>query len=144
VTLALEPMHCGCAGEWTFLTSLEQASDLVGEIGSPALKLAVDTYHLCHEGTLNLMPGAADKIALVQLGDGHHPPDGEQNRCRLGEGRVPLKEIVAQLMLAGYRGFWEIELMGEDVETNDYCELLAQSKKIASQWFGAAARKIAS
>src|SRR5580704_41181 len=45
VTLAIEPMHPGCAAEWTFLTSLDEAVGLVDSFDSPRVKLAFDTYH---------------------------------------------------------------------------------------------------
>jgi sugar phosphate isomerase/epimerase len=46
VSLALEPMHAGCAAEWTFLTGLDDALGLIAEFQSPRLKLVLDTYHL--------------------------------------------------------------------------------------------------
>ena len=45
VPLAIEPMHPACATDWTFLTSLESAIDLVEQVDSPFLKIAYDTYH---------------------------------------------------------------------------------------------------
>jgi sugar phosphate isomerase/epimerase len=45
VVLAVEPMHPGCAGEWTILTGLDEALALVDGIGHPRIKLAFDTYH---------------------------------------------------------------------------------------------------
>lgn len=143
VPLALEPMHPGCACDWTFLTSMEEACGLIDEVGSPAIKLALDTYHLCYEGLPNrTQRNWLDLVTLVQLGDARLPPQGEQNRCRLGEGVIPLATLVSDLLAAGYRGNWEIELLGEDVETTDYHELLVQSKAVAQQWFGGT-RKIA-
>jgi sugar phosphate isomerase/epimerase len=142
VTLALEPMHPGCAGDWTFITDLDQALELLSDVSSPALRLALDTYHLCQDGLAPQATDAVDRIALVQLGDARQPPDGEQNRCSLGAGKIPLGEIVAGLLAAGYLGDWEIELLGEDIESTDYRDLLAQSRRTAAQWFGAA-RKIA-
>jgi sugar phosphate isomerase/epimerase len=144
VLLAVEPMHPGCAADWTFVTTLAEALDLVADVDSPALKIALDTYHLCHEGVPAIdHPEVLEQIAIVQLGDAKLPPAGdEQNRCRLGEGCIPLSDIVSRLVRSGYRGFWEIELLGEDVESSDYCELLAESHRVALQYFGAD-RKIA-
>jgi sugar phosphate isomerase/epimerase len=136
VTLGVEPMHAGCAAEWTYLTSLSDALELLADVGSPALKLVVDTYHLCQDGVPAFdQPDFVDQLALVQLGDSRLPPDGEQNRCRLGDGVIPLQETVTRLIRGGYRGFWEIELLGEDVETTDYHELLRQSKMAVIPWF---------
>ena len=46
VTLAVEPVHPRCGGDWTFLHSLDDALELIASIQSPYLKLAFDTYHL--------------------------------------------------------------------------------------------------
>jgi sugar phosphate isomerase/epimerase len=130
VTLAFEPMHPGCAAEWTFLTSLDITLDLLHIVGSPQVKMALDTYHLGLQGDL---PGRiaeiVPQVAIVQLGDARRPPDGEQNRCRLGEGIVPLGEIVAALKAGGYDGYYDVELLGEEVEANDYGSLLEHAKE---------------
>ena len=68
-------------------------------------------------------------MAIVQLGDARRPPDGEQNRCRLGEGIVPLAEITAALKAAGYDGYYDVELLGEEIETDDYRSLLEHAKE---------------
>ena len=35
MVLALEPMHAGCAGDWTFVTTLDQALELIADVNSP-------------------------------------------------------------------------------------------------------------
>lgn len=135
VAIGVEPMHPACCADWTYLTSLADAQELLAEVASPALKLVLDTYHICQD-TLPAFDDRAlvEQIALVQLGDSRVPPAGEQNRCRLGEGTLPLGEAISQLLRAGYRGYWEIELLGEDVETTDYTELLSQTKQAMQDW----------
>jgi sugar phosphate isomerase/epimerase len=141
VTLAIKPMHPGCAAQWTFLTSLDETLSLLAAVDHPRVKMAFDTYHLGFVGQMVNLPGqvdnlphmeriaeAAPQVALVQLGDGRRPPDGEQNRCRLGEGVVPLREIVAALRSGGYDGYYDVELLGEEFEAADYQSLLAHAK----------------
>lgn len=131
VTLALEPMHSGCASEWTFLTDLDETLALLDAVASPRLKLAFDTYHFGHNPQIVArLRDLAPRIAIVQLGDAKQPPQGEQNRCRLGGGSIPLQEIVLNLMAGGYNGFFDVELMGEDLEVADYHDLLLESKQI--------------
>ncbi len=130
VTLAIEPMHAGCAAEWTFLTNLDEALALIDAAESPRVKLAFDTYHLGLEPDIvGRIPALAGRIAVVHLGDSKEQPDGESNRCRLGEGTIPLAEIVTALESAGYSGFYDVELMGEDIEAVDYRELLEHSRQ---------------
>jgi sugar phosphate isomerase/epimerase len=137
VTLAFEPMHPGCAAEWTFLTSLDATLDLIGAAASPQVKMALDTYHLGQQGDLlSRIAEIVPHVALVQLGDARQPPDGEQNRCRLGEGVVPLAEIVAALKAAGYDGYYDVELLGEEVEADDYGALLEHAKEAYRELVG--------
>jgi sugar phosphate isomerase/epimerase len=130
VTLAIEPMHPGCAEQWTFLTTLEDTLELLESVGSPHVKMVLDTYHLGQErGLVDRLAGVVPQIAMVQLGDARQPPDGEQNRCRLGEGVVPLAAIVAALKAGGYNGYYDVELLGEELETADYPSLLQHAKE---------------
>ena len=139
VTLALEPMHQGCAADWTFLTDLDETIEWVAAGDCPNLKLAFDTYHFGQGDSIcDRMAQLVDHIAIVQLGDARRPPDGEQDRCRLGEGMVPLEQIVGALVANGYDGYFDIELMGEEIEAADYRELIAQSKQFVDHLLGAA------
>jgi sugar phosphate isomerase/epimerase len=129
VALAVEPMHAGCADEWTLLTTLDETMALIDGIGSSHLKLVFDTYHLGYDPRiLDDIARIVPHIAVVHLGDGRCPPDHEQNRCCLGEGNLPLGKIVQTLRQAGYDGFYDVELMGEAIENCDYAQLLERSK----------------
>ena len=130
VTLGIEPMHPNCAAEWTFLTTLQDALTLMDEVGHANLKLTFDTYHFGQDPTIvKQIKGLAGRIAIVHLGDGREPPQREQNRTRLGEGTIPLAEIVAALTAVGYDGDYDVELMGEDLDASCYQSLLEQSKQ---------------
>jgi sugar phosphate isomerase/epimerase len=130
VDLAIEPMHPGCAGQWTFLSSIDETLALLSSIDSPRVKMVLDTYHLGHDrAILDRMSEVVPRLALVQLGDAKGPPNGEQNRCRLGEGCLPLREIVSALRTSGYDGYFDVELIGEEIETADYPGLLEHAKR---------------
>ncbi len=129
VTLAVEPMHPGCAADWTFLTTLDETMAMLDAVDSPQVKMVLDTYHLGQEGCLlERVSQIVPQVAIVQLGDAKCAPRGEQNRCRLGEGCVPLKEIIAALKAAGYDGYYDVELLGEELETTDYRSMLEHAK----------------
>jgi sugar phosphate isomerase/epimerase len=137
VVLALEPMHPGCAGEFTFLTDLQEVLDLLEAVGSEQVKIVFDTYHLGQDRQiLDRIPEITRHVAIVQLGDAREPPTGEQNRCRLGEGMIPLREIVGALGAAGYDGFYDVELLGEEIETIDYTALLEHAKQAYNDLVG--------
>jgi len=140
VTMAIEPMHVGCASEFTFLSELDDALDLIHTVGSPWAKLAFDTYHLGHD------PKIVDRIAdlvpdvgILHLADARGTPEREQNRVRLGDGILPLREILAAFTAAGYDGYCDVELIGEEIEACDYRELIEHSKQTFDRWTADAA-----
>lgn len=129
VTLAVEPMHSACANDWTFLTSLEAADELLTSLEHPRLKLAFDTYQFGHDKKIcDKLTALVDRIAIVHLGDGTDQPDLEQNRQFIGQGVLPLREIVSALDRAGYDGFYDVQLIGEEIENADYRQVVAASK----------------
>ncbi len=129
VTLALEPMHAQCAREWTFLTSVGDAVKVIREMEHPQLKLAFDTYCFgLDEQVVKTLPALVPQLAVVQLGDARQGPDGDQERCPLGAGVIPLERIVLSLLEAGYAGYFDIKLMGQEIETANYYELLQTSR----------------
>ena len=137
VVLALEPMHEQCAREWTFLTSVEETVALIEQIGHPRLKIAFDAYYFGLDGNIvDSLASLLPHLAVVQLGDARQSPDGEQERCPLGAGVIPLERIVTLLTDAGYDGYFEVKLMGQEIETADYLELLRASRQTVTRLIG--------
>jgi sugar phosphate isomerase/epimerase len=98
-------------------------------VSSPFVKLVFDTFQLGHERDIaDRIPQIVDRIGIVHLADSRRPPCREANRCRLGDGRVPLDAILAALTSSGYDGYCDVKLMGEEIEAADYVDLLHHSK----------------
>ena len=132
IRLAVEPMHPGCAADWTFLTALDDALEMIDSVGSDNVGLVFDSYHWGHAPeTIERLAAIAPRTFLVHLGDARSQPCGEQNRCQLGEGSLPLGPIVSALEQAAYQGFYEIELLGEEFEAARYEALIASARSTA-------------
>ncbi len=128
VPLAIEPMHPACANEWTFLHSLESALELVKSYSTPWLRLVYDTYHFpLAKSRWDLLDEIAPYTAIVHVGDGDKPHDLDQERCPLGRGKAPLAGLVKRMAKAGYHGFFDVELMGSEIETQCYKQLISDS-----------------
>lgn len=128
IQLAVEPMHVGCAHEFTFLTSIPDTLDVISKIGRSNCGIVFDCYHMAQdENAIDWLPAIVPFTRLVQLGDSKQTPMGEQNRCMLGQGRVPLANIVQTMEQYGYQGYYEVELIGEDLEHYEYNEILSKS-----------------
>jgi sugar phosphate isomerase/epimerase len=139
VPLALEPMHVACAASWTFLTDFERVSELVSQYCTPYLKLALDTYHFpWNESDRNILPDIAQHIGVVYLADRREPPSIDHDRCPLGRGQLPLADILATLIEAGYAGPCDVRLMGIEIQPADYGRLLEQSRWAFAEFVQAA------
>lgn len=135
VSLAVEPVHPGCGAEWSIVNDVRQTLDVIGALSRSNVGLVLDTYHLGFDPhILTWLPDVVRHIRIVQLGDGKHLPLGEQNRCLLGEGRVPLREIIELLILSGYEGYLEAEVLGEEVEHLAYEHVLAHTQKFLADF----------
>ncbi len=132
--LVVETVHPNLPQTNNFLASLDDALELLDKVGHPRVKLLLDLYHAAaEENLLERLPELAPRIGLVQLADAASEPEEQEDRCLLGQGSLPLEQIVAALKQGGYQGPWEIELCGPQVESLDPLEVL-QHCRAASLW----------
>ncbi|MCA9149781.1 MAG: sugar phosphate isomerase/epimerase [Planctomycetales bacterium] len=137
VNLAIEPVLEAAGGDWSFLHNLDAALGFVDQFGSANVKLAIDSYHIGMDSIcLKQLEEIAPKVAIVHLGDAKRRPRGEQNRCLLGAGVIPIADIVGALLDGGYKGYFDVELLGEDMEGLKYHDVLTQSRTALSQLIG--------
>ena len=134
VRLSLEPIHPGCGEEWSFVNDLQSTLDIIETVNSSSLGLVLDTYHLGMDAeVVRWLPDVIPHLHLVQLGDARHSPLGEMNRCLLGQGCVPIQQILQTLADHQYDGPCEVELLGEDIEQLSYDEILDHTKSFIDQ-----------
>ncbi len=130
VTLAVEPARACVSDIWSFLNDVDSTLQFMDQIRGGEVKMVYDMYHLAYD---QFDPKQIDRIAsrtaLVQLSDsrGCCRDDLRQNepsRCRLGEGSVPIADVVAAFESNNYRGFYEVEILGPAIQGIDYHSLL--------------------
>ena len=105
-TVFLEPLN---RFEDYLINTLAQASAIVDEVGSPAVRLVADTFHMSiEEADIGAaIRAAGDRIGHVQLGD--------SNRLEPGAGHYDWDETLTALEEIGYDGWLAMEcgLSGE-------------------------------
>jgi sugar phosphate isomerase/epimerase len=112
---ALHPMFCA---DRCVVSRLGDALDLAARFPAEAVGVVVDTYHVWWDSEL---PGqiaeAGGRIACFQLADWVEPlpADVLLGRGHLGDGRIDLAQITAQVLAAGYRGWAEVEIFSQQV-----------------------------
>ena len=112
---ALHPMFCA---DRCVLSRLGDAVDLARRFPAEAVGVVVDTYHVWWDSQLaGQIAAARGRIACFQLADWVEPlpADALLGRGHLGDGRIDLAQITAQVVAAGYRGWAEVEIFSRPV-----------------------------
>lgn len=140
IQLCLLPMHRYFGRDWTFLNTLDATLELIDEIDRPAVRLALDTYHLQEETNLvERIPEIAEMTGIVQLSDCSRSPISDRDRLMPGYGRLPLKSLVRAFQMAGYAGYFDIQVWSSKVWGSNYSHLLEQcyaELRAMSVWSG--------
>ena len=108
VALGLEPLN---RFETSFITTADQAIELVDRVNHPALKIMLDTFHMNIEE--NSMGDAIRKVGprLLQV------HSNENNRGTPGAGHVPWKEVAQALKDIKFDGVMVIESFTSKVKS---------------------------
>jgi sugar phosphate isomerase/epimerase len=115
VRLAIEPFHPMMAATRSAITSLVEANDLVDALGDAIVGIAVDSYHVWWDATLDEeIRRAGSRLYSVQIADWMSPVTNELS-CRgmPGEGCIDLTGFLGACRRAGYRGLIEVEVLSE-------------------------------
>ncbi len=102
VDLVLEPIN---RYETDYVNSVDEALQVVRQVGSPALKLLVDTFHMNIEEAdmLASLRRAAPHLGLVHLAD--------SNRQAPGHGHTDVRAVLRVLSEVGYEGYLAFEVL---------------------------------
>lgn len=130
VRLAFEP---SLRTDASFVNTLRDAVD-IAEYTS--LGLVVDFGNCWMERDLReVLQRAAPHIALVQIDDVIIGGNGKPNpggRVHIGEGELPLKRLMHDIIDTGYQGLFDLEVLGPAIEAEGYDTALRRGVKSAS------------
>lgn len=120
ITLSLEPMHPMFAADRAVLSTTHQALDIAEAVGSDAVGVVVDTYHVWWDPALaSAITRAAEtnRLLCYQVCDWNLPLAAEPlfSRGYMGDGFVDFSAITTLIRDAGYTGDIEVEIFNEDV-----------------------------
>lgn len=136
IHLAIEPINQRYGG-YTFLHDIPSTLEIIDAVGSPAVGLFFDTDHLYESPNLFAnIETAGDRIFCVHVNDMPANPGPGIDRKLIGDGIIPLKEILSAIESTGYQGFYDIEIMSDDVWNRDYDQLLRDLKSRFAQLLG--------
>jgi sugar phosphate isomerase/epimerase len=113
--IALEPFQAEGIESWSILNTLGDAAAVVEEIGSPALGVQFDVWHLWNTPDLfEEIERHGSLIAGVHVSDWREPTRGWADRVLPGDGVAPVAAILGALDRAGWDGFYDIEIFSDN------------------------------
>lgn len=116
VRLALEPFQREGIEDWSLVSTLAEAAELIDEAGvEEVVGIQFDVWHLWNApGLLDEIPRYADRIAGVHVNDWRQPTRGWADRVLPGAGAADVPAILGALDAAGWDGFYDLEIFSDD------------------------------
>lgn len=124
VVLSVEPTN-PLRTDVSFVHCVRDAVDLarMADMG-----VTVDFYSCWYErGIDELIRKHIDLVALVQISDYKLGTFDMPNRCAVGDGEVPVERLMGTVLDAGYRGPFDLEILGPRIEEEGYRASIARS-----------------
>ena len=115
VRLALEPFQREGTVDWSLVNTLGDAAELVDEVGSDAVGIQFDVWHLWNSAdVLDEIPRHAHLIAGVHVNDWREPTRGWADRVLPGDGAADLPALLGVLEDVGWSGFYDLEIFSDN------------------------------
>ena len=115
VRLALEPFQREGIERWSLVNTLGEAAELLQEVGSDAVGIQFDVWHLWNTPDLLAeIPRYAHLLAGVHVDDWREPTRGWADRVLPGDGVADLPAILGALADAGWDGFYDLEIFSDN------------------------------
>jgi sugar phosphate isomerase/epimerase len=113
--LALEPFQAEGIESWSILNTLGDAAEFVEQVGSDAVGIQFDVWHLWNTPELlEEIPRHAHLIAGVHVNDWREPTRGWADRVLPGDGAADLPAILGVLEEVGWEGFYDLEIFSDN------------------------------
>jgi sugar phosphate isomerase/epimerase len=113
--LAVEPFQLEGIESWSILNTLGDAAAFVEEVGSDAVGIQFDVWHLWNTpDLLDEIPRHAHLIAGVHVNDWRDPTRGWADRVLPGDGAANLPAILGVLEDVGWDGFYDLEIFSDN------------------------------
>jgi len=114
--IGLEPYQREGGDEWTIVTTIPEAVELIRDAGEPpALGIQFDVWHLWNTPDLERdIEREIGRFAGVHVCDRREPTRGWADRALPGEGVAGVERILGALDAAGWDGLYDIEIFSDN------------------------------
>ena len=116
VRIGLEPYQRKSGSQWTIISSIPEAVELIHDAGDPpAVGIQFDVWHLWNTPTLyDDIANEIERFTGVHVCDVRTPTRGWADRTLPGDGGADVPRILAALDEAGWDGLYDIEIFSDD------------------------------
>jgi sugar phosphate isomerase/epimerase len=113
--MALEPFQLQGIEDWSVVTTIPDAVELIDEVGSPAFGIQFDVWHLWNTpDLLDEIERHIHRFAGVHVNDWREPTRGWADRALPGHGAASVAAILGALDTAGWGGYYDMEIFSDN------------------------------
>jgi sugar phosphate isomerase/epimerase len=113
--VGLEPINRIGGEDWTMISSLREAADLLADAGRPALGIQFDSWHVWNTSELvEDIERHAELFVGVHIADWSAASRGWCDRVLPGDGVADLPQILGALDSAGWDGYYDLEIFSDN------------------------------
>ncbi len=115
IALALEPYQREGMESWSLISTISEAVELIEEVGSPAVGIQFDVWHLWNTPDLfDEIEREAHRFLGVHINDYRSPTRGFADRLLPGDGVADVASILRALDRAGWSGYYDLEVFSDN------------------------------
>jgi sugar phosphate isomerase/epimerase len=113
--IGLEPVNRIGGDDWTMISSLSEAVELLDDADRSALGIQFDSWHVWNTPELvEDIARHAHHFVGVHIADWREPTRGWCDRVLPGDGVTDLPQILGALDRAGWDGFYDLEIFSDN------------------------------
>ena len=115
VRIGLEPINRVGGEDWTSISSLQEAAELLDDADRPALGIQFDSWHVWNTAdVVEEIERHAHRFVGVHVADWREPTRGWADRVLPGDGVADLPALLGTLERAGWDGFYDLEIFSDN------------------------------
>jgi sugar phosphate isomerase/epimerase len=113
--IGLEPINRLGGENWTSISSLQEAAELLDDADRPALGIQFDSWHVWNTPELvDEIERHVRRFVGVHIADWREPTRGWADRVLPGDGVADLPALLGTLERAGWNGFYDLEIFSDN------------------------------
>lgn len=113
--VGLEPVNPVGGEDWTIVSTIPAAVELLVEAARPALGIQFDTWHLCtSETVLDDIEREHERFVGVHVADRREPTRTWADRVLPGDGSAGLASLLGALDAVGWSGYYDLEIFSDN------------------------------